>query len=169
MLKKIPVSQLRLGMHLHKLEGAWIHHPFWKTRFVIDSTEDLRKVQGCGVVECWIDARLGLDVAPAPLPASPKAPTPTPPSPPVAAAARPQVSMEAELKQAAAICSRGRQAVTAMFSEVRMGRTVDVEGCLPLVEEIATSVGRNPGAIVSLAGSRPRTITATCIQWPCVH
>ena len=73
MLKKIPVSQLRLGMHLLKLEGAWIHHPFWKTRFVITSLDDLKKVQACGVAECWIDADLGLDVAAAPLPAVPKA------------------------------------------------------------------------------------------------
>ncbi len=32
-----------------------------------------------------------------------------------------------------------------------MGRTIDAEGCMPLVEDIATSVGRNPGALVSLA------------------
>jgi HD-GYP domain-containing protein (c-di-GMP phosphodiesterase class II) len=159
MLKKIPVSQLRLGMHLLKLEGAWIHHPFWKTRFVITSLDDLKKVQACGVAECWIDADLGLDVAAAPLPAAPKAaaapqaptrpaelPLQPPPQPPP-----PRVSMEAELKQAAAICGRGRQAVAAMFNEARMGRTLDVEGCLPLVEEISTSVGRNPGALVSLA------------------
>jgi len=30
MLKKIPTRQLRLGMHLHALEGAWIDHPFWR-------------------------------------------------------------------------------------------------------------------------------------------
>ena len=36
MLKKIPVDQARLGMHLHAMEGAWINHPFWKTRFVIN-------------------------------------------------------------------------------------------------------------------------------------
>ena len=37
------------------------------------------------------------------------------------------------------------------FNEVRMGRTVDAEGCMPLVEEISNSVIRNPGAMVSLA------------------
>ena len=63
MQKKIPVKQLRLGMHLLKLEGAWLQHPFWKTRFVIDSTEDLRKLHSCGVEACWIDTALGLDVA----------------------------------------------------------------------------------------------------------
>lgn len=69
MLKKIPVHQLRLGMHLHKLEGAWIEHPFWRTKFVIDSAQDLQRLHECGVADCWIDIALGLDVAPPALPA----------------------------------------------------------------------------------------------------
>jgi len=163
MLKKIPVSQLRLGMHLHKLEGAWIQHPFWKTRFVIESTQDLQRLHECGVAECWIDTDLGLDVASAPLlaTASPSAgpalpPRPDPEPDPAPSRAGPEQSMSAELKQAAAICSRGREAVLAMFHEVRMGRTVDAEGCLPLVEEISNSVIRNPGAMVSLARLKTR-------------
>jgi HD-GYP domain-containing protein (c-di-GMP phosphodiesterase class II) len=154
MLKKIPVRQLRLGMHLHKLEGAWIEHPFWKTKFVIDSTLDLQRLHECGVAECWIDIALGLDVAPSALPAQPASAVAAPAEPapkPFAAPAEPAYPMAAELKQAAAICSRGREAVVAMFSEVRMGRTVDAEGCMPLVEEISKSVLRNPGAMVSLA------------------
>jgi HD-GYP domain-containing protein (c-di-GMP phosphodiesterase class II) len=59
--------------------------------------------------------------------------------------------MAAELKQAAAICNKGRAAVNALFNEARMGRTVNAEQCLPLVAEISGSVLRNPGALVSLA------------------
>ncbi|WP_141288556.1 DUF3391 domain-containing protein, partial [Ideonella azotifigens] len=44
MLKKILVSQVRLGMHIHALEGAWIDHPFWKTKFVIKDHNDLAKL-----------------------------------------------------------------------------------------------------------------------------
>ena len=161
MLKKIPVYQLRMGMHLHKLEGAWMQHSFWKSRFVIDSTVDLKRLQDCGVAECWIDAALGLDVAALVEPevAAPKpaltvhalrhqaAPAPAP------LGDRP---MAAELRQAAAICNRGRAAVTAMFSEARMGRTVDAQTCLPLVQEISDSVQRNAGALVSLARLKSR-------------
>lgn len=160
MLKKIPVRQLRLGMHLHSLEGAWIEHPFWKTKFVIDSTLDLQRLHECGVADCWIDISLGLDLAPPALPAQPAsggAAAPSEPAAePVAPPAWPEYPMSAELKQAAAICSRGREAVVAMFSEVRMGRTVDAEGCMPLVEEISNSVLRNPGAMVSLARLKTR-------------
>ena len=49
------------------------------------------------------------------------------------------------------VCQRGREAVEAVFHEARLGRSVNVEGCLPLVNEIAASVQRNPGALVSLA------------------
>jgi putative nucleotidyltransferase with HDIG domain len=157
MLKKIPVQHLRIGMHLHKLEGGWLSHSFWRTRFVIDSSEDLQRLHDSGVAECWIDIALGLDVASEPVAAPPS--PPPPPAPPAAAAIvaatpRPPTGerpMAAELKEAAAICQRGRAAVNAMFGEARMGRSVDAEACLPLVHDITGSVLRNPGALVSLA------------------
>lgn len=33
MLKRIPAAQAILGMYIHKLEGAWIEHGFWKNHF----------------------------------------------------------------------------------------------------------------------------------------
>ena len=38
-----------------------------------------------------------------------------------------------------------------MFNEARMGRAIDHQGCVALVEDISASVRRNPGALVSLA------------------
>jgi putative nucleotidyltransferase with HDIG domain len=155
MLKKIPVSDVRLGMHIHKLEGAWISHPFWKTRFVIDSALDLQHLQGSGVAECWIDPELGLDVEQGPC--EPTAPAAMPAHDPAPARlAHERSSLSAELKEAAAICSRGREAVEAMFGEARLGHAVDAEKCLPLVEEIAASVARNGGALISLARLKTR-------------
>jgi HD-GYP domain-containing protein (c-di-GMP phosphodiesterase class II) len=154
MLKKITVDQLRVGMHVHKLEGKWIDHPFWKTRFVLESAADLQLLRSSSVAECWIDPGLGLDVAVAEVasPAAPPASATAPPDAPVAPQPRAfQHSMSDELKQAAAICDRSREAVVAMFGEARMGRTIDAAGCLPLVDDISASVMRNPGALVSLA------------------
>lgn len=42
-------------------------------------------------------------------------------------------------------------AVSSMFQEARLGNTVDVAGIAPLVEEISSSVSRNPGELISLA------------------
>ena len=162
MLKKIPVSQLRLGMHVHAMEGPWINHPFWRTRFVLHSNDDLQLLRGSDVGEVWINLKLGLDVATqddGQQPAAPVVAAAVARRVPVAApspakplrAPQPTRSFDDELKEAAAICNKGRAAVVSMFNEARMGRTVDTEGCLPLVDDIANSVGRNPGALVSLA------------------
>ncbi|OYT89814.1 MAG: phosphodiesterase [Burkholderiales bacterium PBB6] len=195
MLKKIPVDQVRLGMHLHALEGAWIDHPFWKSKFVIRDREDLAKLHASGLSGVWIDVTKGLDVAEvkdalptlrrdmetvggdvavvadpvlavaaerpsiAPMPAASKAVrapsrmSATATSVPVAATPPPAPtrSLQDELSQAAAVCKQGRSKVVSMFAEARMGKAVDAEQCLPLVEEISDSVFRNPGALVSLA------------------
>lgn len=160
-LKKIPVEQLRVGMHLHALEGSWMSHPFWRTRFVISDPADLRRLRDSAVREVWIDPGLGLDVAAlgsdeaeaqqrtagaglARLPGAGGAGgQPSAPQSPR--------SLQEELQQAAEICQRGRKAVLSMFHEARMGRTVDVDGAKALVQEISESVQRNPGALVSLA------------------
>jgi HD-GYP domain-containing protein (c-di-GMP phosphodiesterase class II) len=165
MLKKIPVSDVRLGMHLHALEGAWIDHPFWKSKFVIRDREDLAKLHASGLTGVWIDISKGLDVAQAgeDLPAPRRAPASLPtslPAPdtlaaPVAAASlmppAPSRRLQDELNQAAALWKQSRAQVTSLFNEARLGKAVDAEQCLPLVDEIASSVFRNPGALVSLA------------------
>jgi len=168
-LRRIPVRELQLGMKLHRLEGSWLSHPFWRSRFVLEDPADLQRLKVSAVQHCWIeDAH-----APAPQAALVAAdPLAVPPTPPLAAqtaaassrnAGPPQaaltlqaslagtVPLAQELAQAADICNRGRQAVMSVFNEARMGRAVDIEGCLPLVEEITASVMRHPGALVSLA------------------
>ena len=156
MLKKINVEQMRLGMHLQELCGTWLDHPFWKSKFVIRDPADLAKLQESGVKACWIDTSKGIDVvpssaptvAPSPLPpvaVAPAAPPPTAPSP------RASSSMAEELSRAASLVNQSRAAVMKLFSEARLGRAMEAEQCAPLVEEIASSVWRNPGALVSLA------------------
>ena len=154
MLKKVLVSQVRLGMHVHALEGSWLKHSFWKSRFLLDAAADLRQLMESGVKECWIDVAQGRDIdqvaSVAVAPASPA--TITPPTLAAAAPAKPAAkSFSEELTQAAAICKRGRAAVVSMFQEARMGHAINADACQPLVEEITTSVLRNSGALVSLA------------------
>ena len=62
MLKKIPVDDLRLGMHLHAMCGAWLDHPFWRTKFILDDPADLDKLRASSVKEVWIDVAKGSDV-----------------------------------------------------------------------------------------------------------
>ena len=158
MLKKIRVDQVRLGMHLHALEGAWMDHPFWKTKFVIRDAEQLKKLQDSTIVEVWIDPEKGLDVADElPVPSRAAGPATLTGSIPrltpkaeTAPATEPR-SFADEMRTATAVCNRGKEQVRHMFNEARLGRAIDAESFMPLVQEISDSVIRNPGAIVSLA------------------
>ncbi len=154
MLKKIPIEQLRLGMHLHALEGSWLDHPFWKTKFVLREQGDLDKLIASGVQACWIDSSKGLDVEPQPVVPAPSTVPPVPAAAfkPAAPAVLTQASsMSQEVKRAALVVAKSKQAVAALFNDARLGNAVDAECCLPLVDEIASSVYRNPGAMISLA------------------
>jgi HD-GYP domain-containing protein (c-di-GMP phosphodiesterase class II) len=169
MLKRISVQDVRLGMHLHELCGAWLDHPFWKTKFVLRDGDDLRKLRASSVKECWIDTAKGLDVRPtdsgvhlaaaSPRPllsAQPRALSVPLSELGAAAAAAPTrtpatTPLDEEVRRAAALCSASREAVASLFNEVRMGRALDADTCQPLVDDIAASVSRNAGALTSLA------------------
>jgi putative nucleotidyltransferase with HDIG domain len=156
MLKKIPVDAVRLGMFIHALEGSWLSHPFWRTKFVLADTSDLEALRGSGIPFCWIDVAQGLD---AEEPQRAPAPAPEPvAAPPVAAAPAPKrvpdrtpANMRDELARAEQLVNRSRKAVISLFNEARLGKAVQADDCLPLVDELAGSVARNPSALISLA------------------
>ena len=161
MLKRIDVGQLGLGMYLQAFDGPWIDHPFWRSRFMLDDPADLQRARASTVRFVWIDVGQGLDVGPdEPSPglaqpmrsAAASAPGVAPGVTPASSPHPPATTtLQGELRQAAAICKQGRQAVELMFSDARLGRALDAESCLPLVQQVSESVFRNPGALVSLA------------------
>jgi HD-GYP domain-containing protein (c-di-GMP phosphodiesterase class II) len=145
--------------------GSWIDHPFWKSSFKLDDARQLRQLQSSRVTEVIIDTRRGLDVldpaveeAPASGQSAPPADDQAPPTEPEKEPALSPVlvepvrlSFEDEFDRAHRIVFQARGAMKSMFQDARMGKAIDAEHCLPVVEEIAQSVARNPGAIVSLA------------------
>lgn len=149
MIKKITIDQVRQGMYVHALGGSWLNNPFWAPSFALDSHELVHKLKNCGVKDLQIDLTKGIDVAVATEAAPVAAEAPRAP-----AAFRFQkvqpTGMVDELHHAARLVKQSKQAVSAMFDDVRMGRLQDVQTVMPLVEDIAASVLRNPGALVSL-------------------
>jgi len=158
MLKKIAVKDLRLGMHLHELCGSWMEHPFWRTKFTLKDPNDIRLIIDSGISEVWIDVKLGLDVEQgidAPATETKEEVNAAVDKVLIQSAARDQpvkqVSMAEEVKRAAKICAKSKEAVVSMFQEVRMGKAISAEAANELVDEISSSVMRNPGALISLA------------------
>ena len=146
MLKKISVEHLRLGMHLHAFCGSWMDHPFWRNKFVISDEKDIALIFESTIKEVWIDASKGLDVHAGEASAEAEV-VPPPPQPP----APEKASFNDEVKRAAKICAKGKEAVLSMFQEARMGKAIEADAAMPLVEEISNSILRNPGALISLA------------------
>ncbi|KQT36809.1 HD-GYP domain-containing protein [Methylophilus sp. Leaf414] len=153
MLKTVLVKDVRLGMYIHELKGAWINHPFWRRHFVLKDPDDLQKLQESLVCEVVIDLSQGLDV----LPPSPSEAEPVCDKSKNEAAERrvsakkfKQVTVDEEQSQAAKIIASSRHEIESMFSDLRMGKAIQVKTVLPIVEEISASVSRNMHALVSL-------------------
>lgn len=173
MLKKVTSAEVCLGMYIHKFEGSWIDHPFWKARFLLQEPRDLQKIQDSAVTAVWIDIAKGLDcrtpsecspapdpvavpepvaapvAAPAALPAA--APTPETGTAPVAAISCPQ-----EMAQASAVSAHAKQEVARLFQDVRLGQAIELSEVATVVEQISASVLRHPTALISL--TRLRTV-----------
>lgn len=158
--KKIKVSELRLGMHLLRLEGSWLNHPFLRTRFVIDDPNDILRIQEAGIEHVWVD-EAPADPEPAAVAAAAQAdslpavavesPPVEPKSPPPRAVAAPARSMELDIDRARKLCHAARDQVESMFQEARLGNAIDVRTTLPLVEAIQAEVERNSSAVLSVA------------------
>lgn len=154
MLKKIAVSQLRVGMYVQELCSSWIDTPFWQKSFKLASQEEVNKIVASKIKEAWIDTSKGLDVAEARQPTvvpETVAEIPEVPATPAPTRELAPVSMDEEIGRASRIVNRSRDAVFSMFSEARMGKAIDVDSAQTLVEEISDSVMRNPGALIGLA------------------
>lgn len=160
MIKRIAVEQLRLGMYIHELGCAWMDHPFWRKTFLLDDPKDLQIILSAQVKWLKIDTVQGLDVADAGDThigddesrgniSETVAITPVQDVTPNKTVQRISVSQEAA--QAVKICAKSKQAVASMFGEARMGKALNCDDALPLVEEISNSVLRNPDALISLA------------------
>lgn len=156
MIKRIPVKDVKLGMFIQELHGAWIKHPFWKTKFLLDSPEDLALLKTSGIREVSIDlsrSRVHESVPAAKVDKS----TTTSPSPRASAPApirqekSPETSFGQEYDRARELCQRSKSAVIDMFSEARMGKAISLDTAATVVEEIAASVERHPHALITLA------------------
>ncbi|MGV3582803.1 MAG: HD-GYP domain-containing protein [Methylophilus sp.] len=154
MLKTVPVKQVRLGMFIHELKGAWMDHPFWKSKFLLEDGSDLKKLQQSLIKHVVIDVAKGLDaVSESGLQGGEQEEVKSLNSvPDLKKTVKPvkRISAQMEQAEAARIIKKSKSAVISMFKDVRLGKAVNVEAVMPLVEEISASITRNEGALISL-------------------
>lgn len=141
-------------MYIHEICGNWLEYPFWRKSFKLNQQKDLDKLVSCELDEIWIDTCKGLGVA----------------DDQKISVENPQfvklintdnlgqsvkktvarIAVEEELDTAKKIQQKAKEAVILMFSEVRMGKALEIEGVESLVEEINQSMERNPNALLAL-------------------
>jgi putative nucleotidyltransferase with HDIG domain len=166
-LKQIRKDQVRAGMWIEEIKGFWFLHPFWSAQFLLQHPDDVRTLQRSWISGVVIDTARGLDVEQRQpcSPARPQARSVAGPLRRVTQARSPvsrrlaprkakgpptSCSMTAELGRAGRIASKARKMMRQLFDEVRLGKVVDSERFVPLVDDIAASLLRNRSTMTSV-------------------
>ena len=179
MLKRIDPSQAELGMFIHKLEGSFFNHPFWRAKFVLGDERRLQKLRDSALDGVVIDTDKGRDVGthtPPPSAAPETGTAPARPVPPAQPARRRTIgaslpqstgtskasyeqldlrstapqSLSREFGHATAVAERAHKVISRVFIEARLGKSIKAGLVEPVVNEIFASVQRNPHAFNGL-------------------
>ncbi|MCJ8167974.1 HD-GYP domain-containing protein [Atopomonas sediminilitoris] len=153
-LKRIAKDAVIQGMFIHELGGSWMDHPFWKPRFLLDNTRDLKRLHGSLLKTVVIDTRKGLDVedhVPAQL-------VPDPPPTAVGTSTREEkpkpITFADEQDRAMRLCSFAKSVLADNFALAKQGLPLDK----PLLDELAcgicASLARHPHTLISLTRLR---------------
>lgn len=162
-----------MGMFVHAFEGSWFDHPFWRSNFRIETSEQLERIRNSGIEGLMIDPERGITPSEGRQPSkgeeSPHRklsrswgrPRPTvsaarsirvfaQPDPEDRAAPRPRRGYVGECRRAKRTIDRTRQAVTDMFDGARLGRAVEVKRMVKLASAIGASIERDAKALINL-------------------
>lgn len=174
MLKRVSISDVELGMFVHKMEGGWLKHPFWKSRFLLDDPDNLFHLKSSELESVIIDTSKGKDLASgptagagqepikeSPLARQRAAPAPAPRAQLVRATAlrsrqsidlqsTDRVSTRAEVGAAQIVAEKAQQAVSKVFIDARLGKALNLGAVEPVVKDIFASIQRNPHAFSGL-------------------
>lgn len=163
MLFRVTPEAAQIGMFVHAFEGRWIDHPFWRSRFLIETADQLARIRGSGVDALVIDrskSRVAPEAATGAVAierrsGSPRAvkverrvgwagaASPRMREPPPASYAQ-------EKRRAERLIGKSKQAVMDMFETARLGRAVEAKKLAPLARSIGQSIERHSRALLGL-------------------
>lgn len=165
-LKRISTTQVELGMYIHGFQGNWLSHPFWRAHFVVEDEERLQTLRNSRLDAVIIDTDRGDDVPAPAVPAARAAAAPAlRPAERRAARAAPAglrpassgsafrsgpVPFAREFGNARQTMDRAHKVISQVFLEARHGKAPRVVEVAPVVEDIHTSIQRNPYAFSGL-------------------
>jgi len=168
MLKRIATGEVELGMFIHKLEGSWFSHPFWKSRFLLEDRHLLERLHNSAVTGVVIDTARGRAAdndsgAAAGEPARREAPRLLQRGARRAAAVRSAPdSADADLRSvtprtmvqefglARRAADKSQRTISRAFLEARLGKAIKSSAVEPVVDDVFASIQRNAHAFNGL-------------------
>ncbi|EMP55019.1 metal-dependent phosphohydrolase, HD subdomain protein [Marinobacter santoriniensis NKSG1] len=158
MIKRIPVSALKVGMYITDLNNDWIPHNTQRKRGFIKREETIEKIRRMGVTFIYIDTERGLDTQDAETAAevdrrNEAALQQAGETRPGLKAATP---MQEEIVVAQQIHSQAQGLVGSFLNNVKVGTAVDVAPIHQLADELQNSVLRNANALSCLGRIREK-------------
>jgi HD-GYP domain-containing protein (c-di-GMP phosphodiesterase class II) len=160
MLRRIPRKQIQLGMYIHAFDGSWFEHPFWRSRFLLESESDLQAVLDSKIKTLLIDTARGDDVPSTVATQGESAVTatvshgplsePLPPArsrPAAPDGAQPEAHPHKDVCQ---VIRRSKEATIEIFDSARLGKAIESEVVSTVVEDIAATIMRNRRAFLEM-------------------
>ncbi len=142
MIKKIPVSELKIGMYIVDVDRKWVDEPIFDLGVVIKTERELRNFQELFKF-VWIDTDKGID-----------APDVSVSEENIAVEVTKEdekVDFEEEISRARIIYREAKKAVKDLLLSARVGSSFKVDSIRKIAEEMVESVLRNSEALLSLS------------------
>ncbi|OLP58615.1 hypothetical protein BJF93_17375 [Xaviernesmea oryzae] len=138
MVKRIDKEQVRRGMFVEALEGAWQDNPFPYRRFLLEDDESVEILKGSRITGVFINTALGLDVSGRPAPARMK--VQAPPSP----------ANDKARQASAKVISETSQRLEALFDDVTLGNAIAIDHVNRLADNLAASIEQSPTILLDM-------------------
>lgn len=127
MLKRVEARQVRTGMFVEAIEGAW-HDPFLsKRRFLLRREIDAQKLRKNGMTGVIINTSRGLDID-----------------------GLPGGNIEIDTKAARETIQKSMQVLESVFGRLQHGDEISVDQVAPVISSVSKSIDQNPTVFLSV-------------------
>jgi len=158
MIKRIPISSLKVGMYVSDLNSDWIPHSNFKKKGKIKQEIVIEKIKQLGIQEIYIDTFQGMDIKDAPTLAEvdkeneQKLNT----SGELASLNKPSVGLVDELGVAQKVHQEAVVLVDGILNDVKSGQALQLDAIESLAEDMLDSLFRNHNALACLGCIREK-------------
>jgi len=158
MIKRIPISALRVGMYITDLNNDWIPHNAQRKRGVVRKEETIGKIQKMGMDYVYIDVSRGLDSQDS----EPshevdrRNETALQKAGELSPGVNKRVLVGEEMGLAKQVHTHAQGLVGNLMGNVKMGSAIDIAPIHQLADELQNSVFRNANALSCLGRIREK-------------